>query len=176
MRGLPATRARRGDDGVAALELAILMSLLMLVAFGALPLYQMARAYQKTSKASAATLRYASAVDSNGTRDAGGTLSRRPTFTEIETFARDAAGDQDLTVVVTVCKGATCTDIDSSSPDAGSPIPAVSGDTVRLKLQTTVDLKVLGTVANAASRLTGNGNAFPENDVTVTSTASAREE
>lgn len=164
------------DDGVAALELALLLSLLMLVAFGALPIYSMARAYQRTSKASAATLRFASAVASNGTRNASGELTRRPSFDEIQQFARDAADDDDLTVVVTVCKGTSCTDIDATSADTASPIPAVSGDTVKLKIQTTVDLQVIGRVANVASRLTGNGDAFPENDVTVTSTASAREE
>ena len=128
------------------------------------------------SKASSATLRYASAVASNGTRDANGELTRRPSYDEIARFAREAADDQSLVVVVTVCKGATCTDIDASSPTHASPIPAVSGDTVKLKVQTTVNLQVLGRVANAASRMTGNGPAFPENDVTVTSTASAREE
>lgn len=170
------SRVVRDERGLAALELAMLSSVLMLVAFGALPLYSMARAYQRTSKASAATLRYASAVDANGRRNSSGVLTRRPSYDDIEKFARDAAGDQDLKVVVTVCKGTACTDLDASSPDHASPIPAVSGDTVKLRVSTTVDLQVIGRVANAASRLTGNGKAFPENDVTVTSTASAREE
>jgi Flp pilus assembly protein TadG len=170
------TRVRRDESGVAALEFALLMSLLMLVAFGALPLYSMARSYQRVSKASAATLRYASAVASNGKRDSSGELTRRPSYDEIARFARDAAGDESLAVVVTVCKGPACTDIDGTSPTHASPIPAVAGDTVRLKVSTTVDLRLVGSVANAASRLTGNGPAFPEGDVTVTSTASAREE
>ncbi|HEV2891670.1 MAG TPA: hypothetical protein VGX28_14955 [Frankiaceae bacterium] len=169
-------RRPSGERGVAALELALLLSLLMLVAFGALPLFSMARAYQRTSKASASTLRYATAVAANGTRNASGELTRRPSFEDIQRFARDAAGDDDLTVVVTVCKGDACTDIDASSADLTAPIPAVAGDTVSLTVRTTVDLQVIGRVANAASRLTGNGSAFPENDVTVTSTASAREE
>jgi Flp pilus assembly protein TadG len=166
----------RDERGIAALEFAMVSSLLMLLAFGALPLYAMVRGYQRTSKASAATLRYATAVDANGSRDAGGVLSRRPSYDDIAQFARDAADDPALGVLVTVCKGATCTDIDASSPGHASPIPAVSGDTVTLRVSTTVDLQVLGRVANVASRLTGNGTAFPENDVTVTSTASAREE
>jgi len=167
---------RRDERGIAALEFAMLASLLMLVAFGALPLYEMARSYQKVSKASSAALRYASAVNSNGTRNSSGELTRRPSYDEIAQFARDAADDPNLTVVVTVCKGGTCTDIDAGSASHASPIPAVAGDTVKLTVSTTVDLQVVGRVANAASRLTGNGPAFPENDVTVTSTASAREE
>lgn len=169
-------RLTRDDAGVAAVEFAILSSLLMLVAFGALPLYAMAREYQRVTKASSSTLRYATAVAPNGVRTPGGTLSRRPSYDQIAAFARDAAGDDSVAVLVRVCKGAACTDIDAASPLASSPIPATSGDTVTVELSSTVDLQVLGRVANAASRVTGNGPAFPENDVTVTSTASAREE
>ncbi len=166
----------RGDRGVAALELAIFLSLLMFVAFGALPIYAMMRGYQRATKASTATLRYATAVSSNGTRTPGGTLSRRPSYDDIRTFARDAANDADLAVVVTVCRGATCTEIDENSANHASPLPARAGDTVTLTVRTTVDLSVLGKVANGVSRISGNGPTFPENDVTMTSTASAREE
>jgi hypothetical protein len=167
---------RTGDQrGVAAVEFAIVTSLLLFLAFGALPLYAMLRGYQKTAKASAATLRYATSVSSN-TSDHGGTLSRRPSYDEIATFARDAADDPALAVLVTVCRDATCTDIDESTSTHASPIPARAGDTVKLTVRTTVDLSVLGRVANAVSRLSGNGPQFPENDVTMTSTASAREE
>jgi Flp pilus assembly protein TadG len=167
---------RTGDQrGVAAVEFAIVTSLLLFLAFGALPLYAMLRGYQKTAKASAATLRYATSVSSN-TSDHGGTPSRRPSYDEIATFARDAANDPALAVLVTVCRGATCTNIDGSTSTHASPIPARAGDTVKLTVRTTVDLSVLGRVANAVSRLSGNGPQFPENGVTMTSTASAREE
>lgn len=171
------TRVRRHDDrGVAALELGIFTSVLMLVAFGALPLYSMMRASQRVSKTSAATLRYATAVEANGHRTSGGALTRRPTYDDIENFARETANDPTLEVVVTVCKGGTCTDITTDSPDTDSPIPAVAGDTVRLTVRTGVDLSVLGRVANAAAGMTGSDRAFPENEVTIESTASAREE
>lgn len=167
---------RRDDRGVAALEMGIFASVLLLLAFGALPLYSMLHASQKVSKASAATLRYATAVASNATRTESGTLSRRPTYDEIQSFARDAAGDEDLDVTVTVCQGETCTDVTATSPNHADPIPARSGDTVRLTLRTTVDLSALGRVANAAARIAGSEPVFPENETTVTSTASAREE
>lgn len=167
---------RRDERGIAALEMGILVSLLMLLAFGALPLYSMLRASQRVSKASAGTLRYATSVASNGTRTAGGTLSRRPTYDEIQSFARDAANESDLDVTVTVCKGATCTDITADHPDHAQPIPAASGDSVTLTLRTTVDLSVLGRIANATTRISGGEPVFPENETTVTSTATAREE
>ena len=150
--------------------------LLFLLAFGAIPLYSMLRASQRVSKASAGTLRYATSVASNGTRTTEGTLSRRPTFDEIESFARDSAGEGDLVVVLTVCKGETCTEITKDSPGHAAPIPATSGDTVHLKLSTTVDLTALGRLANAAAALSGGDAVFPENETTVTSTATAREE
>jgi Flp pilus assembly protein TadG len=166
-----------GDDrGIAALELGIFLSLLMFLTFGGLPIYAMLRGYQRTTKASTATLRYATAVASNGTRSAGGTLSRRPSYDQIQSFARDAANDSALAVVVSVCRGATCTDIDENSAAHADPIPARAGDTVTLTVRTSVDLSVLGRVANAVSRISGNGPTFPENNVTMTSTASAREE
>jgi Flp pilus assembly protein TadG len=171
------TRPRRDDRGVAALELGIFSTVLLLVTFAALPLYAMMRSSQKVSKASAATLRYATAVASNGRRT-GETLSRRPTYDDIRTFARDSTGDADLDVVVTVCKGVTCTAIDKDTAEADrqQPIPAAAGDLVKLTVRTTVDLSLLGRVANATSRITGNGLKYPENDMSIQSTASAREE
>jgi len=175
-RGRGPGRVDDGERGIAALEMGIFATLLMLLAFGALPLYSLMSAHQRVTKASAGTLRYATSVASNGTRTAGGTLSRRPTFDDIQAFARDAAGESDLEVVVTVCKGETCTDVTADSPDHAAPIPAASGDTVHLTLRTTVDLSVLGRVANAATRLSGGEPVFPEGEKTVTSTATAREE
>lgn len=169
-------RVTRDDRGVAALEMGILASVLMLVAFGALPLYSVLHARQQVSKSSSATLRYATSVASNAKRNTDGTLSRRPTYDEIQQFARDAANDSDLAVVVTVCKGASCTEITEASAGHASPIPAAAGDTVRLKLSSTVDLSLIGRVANAAARLSGGEPVFPQNDTTVSSIASAREE
>jgi Flp pilus assembly protein TadG len=165
----------RDDRGIAALELGIFASLLLLVVFGALPLYGMLKAYQSASKTSAATLRYATAVSANGTRT-GGTISRRPSYTDIQKFARDTANDPTLEVEVRVCKGATCTDITDSSPTKAAPIPATAGDTVRLTVRTTVDMSLLGRVANATARLSGGDLVFPENDTTIAATAAAREE
>lgn len=170
-------RVTSDDRGVAALEMGIFATVLLLLAFGALPIYSILRASQRVSKSSAATVRYATSVASNAKRTPGGTLSRRPTYDEIQRFARDAADDQTLDVTVTVCKGGgTCNDITAASPNRASPIPAAAGDTVKLTIRSTVDLSVIGRVANAAASITGGEPVFPENDTTVASTASAREE
>jgi Flp pilus assembly protein TadG len=168
-------RLVRDERGVAALEMALFSTILLLIGFGALPLYASLRASQKVSKTSAATLRYATSVASNGRRATDGTLSRRPTFTEIQTFARDAAHDPGLDVVVTVCRAGTCTTVDDASPAKTAPIPAVAGDTVRLTVSSTVDMSLFGRLANAVTGLTGDP-VFPENEKTVSATASAREE
>jgi hypothetical protein len=169
------SRRPAGDGGIAALELALFATVFLLLAFGALPLYSMGRAYQRVGRSSAATLRYATAVSANGTRT-GGVLSRRPSYDQIAAFARDTANDPALVVVVTVCKSGTCTDIQAGSANAAAPIPAVAGDVVKLHLHTTVDMSVLGGVANAVASLTGGDHVFPDNDVTIAATADAREE
>ena len=50
---------RRGDEGVAAVEMAIVLTLMLLLSFGAVPLWKMAGAYHKVSRVSAETLRFA---------------------------------------------------------------------------------------------------------------------
>jgi Flp pilus assembly protein TadG len=176
MRRVP---ARRDDRGLAALELAIFTSVLLLLAFGALPLYSMLRSYQRMAKTSAATLRFATYVAPNGTRNTStGALTRRPSYDDIAAFARDTANEPGLVVEVSVCKGATCTDLTTATAAAvrAAPIPAAAGDSVRLTVKTTVDLSLIGRVANATSRLSGSDLKFPENDTTITATAAAREE
>ncbi len=161
----------RSDDGVAAVEFAIVSTLFMLLAFGALPLYQMARAYQKVAKASSSAVRYASSVDANGTRPApGAPISRRPTALEVQTFARQAVGDTTITVVTETCPG----DVTACAP--GNPSAAKSGDGVRVTVSKDVDLGVLGPIANAVGSLVGAGSIAPEGVVTMTSTATGREE
>jgi Flp pilus assembly protein TadG len=169
-----------GDDrGLAALELGIFLSLLLVVAFGALPLYAMLHSYQRMSKTSTATLRFATSVPANGFRNANtGVLTRRPSYDQIAAFARDTANNPAVEVDVSVCKGEDCTAL-TAGTDAvvrAAPIPVAAGDTVRLTVRTTVDVAMLGKVANAASRLGGNEPVFPENDKTIASTAAAREE
>ncbi len=160
-----------GDDGVAALEMALVTTLLMVLAFSALPLFSMMRSYQRVNAASADAVRFATSVDANGRRQADGTLRRRPSAAEVVTFARDSADDQTLSVIVKICP--------ASTPDtctAGDPLSAQSGDTIEVTVSQTVDLSLLGSVANAAANLVGQGDVAPEGNHTLTSTARGREE
>lgn len=168
------TRTRhlaKGDDGVAALELALVTVLLLLLGFGALPLYSMARSYQRVDHASAAATRFAAAVDANGRRNADGSYRRRPNADEVTAFARDSAGDSSLVVRIEVCPSVTPTQCTASDPTA-----ALSGDVVRVTVSQTTDLSVLGSVANAVSSLVGAGDIAPKGEVTLSSTATSREE
>lgn len=158
------SRLRR-DDGVAALEFAIVSTLFMLLAFGAVPLYSMARGYHKTATASSAAVRYATSVDANGSRT-GGSWSRRPLASDVTAFV----GDPSLDVV---------TEIRTGSPPTwapGDPRNAPSGAHVRVRVSTDVDLGALGPVANAVAGLVGAGSISPEGVLTMTSTATGREE
>lgn len=161
----------KGSDGIAAVEMAIVLSLLMLLAFGAVPLWQMGMRYQLVSQVSAEALRYASAVTANGTRPPGGVLSRRPTAAQVAAFAQAAAGSTTVTVTTLVCPG----DV-SSACVAADPSSAKSGDGITVVISATVDLSVAGSIANAVGHLVGSGDIAPGGVVTLTSTAHAREE
>lgn len=160
------------DDGVAAVEMALVLTLFMLLAFGAVPLYSMAKGQQKVSKASSSAARYAASVDANGSRPAGGgAISRRPTAAEVAAFAQQAVGDPALTVLTEICPG----DV-ASLCAPGNPSSAKSGDGVRVTVSTPVDLSVLGSIANAVGSLVGSGSIAPEGIITMSSTATGREE
>ena len=173
------TPRRRGDDGVAALEMALVSGLLMMLAFAGLPLFAMMHAYQKVNGASSDTLRYATSVDANAhvvrtNPDGTQVISRRPTRDDIVQFARTAANDSTLQVTVTVYQGTTSTP--RSYTSTSDPLEAQSGDTVTVVVKKDVDLSLLGSVANAASNLAGQGDVFAHDTRTLSSTASAREE
>jgi Flp pilus assembly protein TadG len=161
----------RRDEGVAAVEMAIVLTLMMLISFGAVPLWKMGAAYHKVSRVSAETLRFATAVTAHGTRATpGSVLKRRPTAAEVAAFAQQAAGDTTVSVVVLVCPddGPTCA--------AGDPSSASSGDGITVSVSTTVDLNALGGLANAVASVGGGGEIAPQGLVTMTSTAHGREE
>jgi Flp pilus assembly protein TadG len=165
-------RRRRGCDGVAAVEMAVVLLLLMVLAFGAVPTWKMGAAYHTASRVSAETLRYATAVTAHGTRSApGAVLRRRPTAAEVATFAQQAAGSTVVSVVTLVCP-----DDVAAACSAGDPSSAGSGDGITISVSTSVDLNALGSLANALGRVGGGGDIAPQGVVTMTSTAHGREE
>ncbi|HUR51190.1 MAG TPA: TadE/TadG family type IV pilus assembly protein [Mycobacteriales bacterium] len=165
-------RHRRADEGVAALEMAIVVTLLLVIAFGAVPLWRTGAAYHKVSRVSGETLRFATAVTAHGTRSApGATLRRRPTAAEVAAFAQQAAGSTPVTVVVLVCP-----DDVAASCAAGDPSAASAGDGITVSVSTAVDLNAAGALANAVGSVGGGGEIAPQGVVTMTSTAHGREE
>lgn len=159
------------DEGVAAVEMAVVLTLMLLIAFGAVPLWRMGAAYHKASRVSAETLRFATAVTAHGTRATPtATLRRRPTAAEVAAFAQQAAGTTPVTVSVLICPG------DGSSCTAGDPSSARSGDGITVSVATDVDLSAVGSLANAVASLGGGGPVAPAGVVTMTSTAHGREE
>jgi Flp pilus assembly protein TadG len=170
---------QRTEDGVAALEMALVSSVLLLLAFGALPLFSMMHGYQKVNGASADTLRYATSVDANArvvrtNPDGTQVISRRPTRDDITRFAQGASNDPNLVVTVTVYVGQSST-VRAAKPGP-DPIEAQTGDTVTVVVKKDIDLSLLGSVANSVGNLVGAGDFAPNDVVTMTSTASAREE
>ena len=167
------------DEGVAAVEMAIITTVLMLLAFGAMPLFAMGRAYQNTSSAAADALRYATGVDANAhsTTTSSGTvrITRRPTATDVTRFAQAAAGDATLSVVVKVCPDGVMTACTAPS-DPSEPLAAVSGDTVTVTVTKVVDLSFFGSLANAIGQLVGSGDIYPNGNVSISSTSTGREE
>lgn len=166
------TRWQRNDEGVAALEMALVLGLILMLAFGAVPLYRMGDAYHTLSRVSAETLRYASATTPNATLEPDGvTLTRRPTSAMVAAFAQQAAGNTTVTVVTMVCPG----DV-STACAVNDPSTAVSGAGITVQVSTSVDLSEIGSVANAVGSFLGIDNIAPNGVVTLTSTAHGREE
>ena len=165
----------RTDDGVAAIEMALISLVLLLLAFGALPVLHRASTYHSVNDASADTLRYATSVDANGHTTTTGAYTRRPTAVDIARFAQAASRDPDYVVTVELCPGGDLTKC-TTLPLTADPTGAASGDTVRVTVAKTVDLGFFGSVANAVAKLTGGGSIAPQGVVTITSTSSGREE
>ena len=162
----------RDDSGVASVEMAIVLTLMVMVGFGATPVWRLGQAYHTVSRVSAEALRYATAVTAHGTRSApGAVLKRRPTAAEVAAFAQQAAGGTPVTVVTLVCP-----DDVLSACAAGDPSSAGAGDGITVTVSTDVDLSALGSLANAVANAVGAGDYAPHGVVTQTSTAHGREE
>jgi hypothetical protein len=166
------------DDGVAAVEMALISTVLLLLAFAALPLYSLARSYQRTNNFSADVLRYATSVDANAheTSAGSGVFTRRPTTTDITRFVQYSANNSTLVVTVQVCDPMTsgsstttnCQDLSARTPQ--------SGDAVVVTVKQDVDLSLLGSLANGIGSLVGAGDIYPNGTVTISSTSTGREE
>lgn len=147
----------RHERGGAAVELAIFLPLLFLLAFGALTTVHVFRDYSELNQLSQTGARYATRAALDPTRP--GTYRFRPSSEEVADYVRDAA-DLDVTSV-------------DVSPDPSSTYP---GDEVTVTVRTHTDLGALGWLANTMAGLVGGGDLFPEGGLVMASTASMREE
>lgn len=175
LRAPRVTALRTDDDGVAVVEMAVVLGLLLLLAVGALPVFSLLVAHTNLGKSTAEGIRFATKVERNpcvaGTADcvfdqsATGCLSdarRRPSAAEVTAYLVAATGNAAL-------------DVQVHPPDDPSatlqPCNSDPGDPVAVTAAYDHDLGIFAAAANAASALTGGGPMFTNNQVRVTSTA-----
>jgi Flp pilus assembly protein TadG len=166
---------QRDEDGVAALEMALISLVLMFLAFAALPLFAMMHAYQKTNSSASDALRYATSVDANGHTTTSGAYTRRPTAEDVVKFAQAAGNDSSYVVVVKICPGGVMSKC-AVVADYKAASQAVSGDTVSVTVSQQVDLSLIGSLANGVGSLFGSGSIAPHNEITISATSTGREE
>lgn len=173
-------RTRRADDGIAVVEMAIVLALLLLLAVGALPLFSLLLGHIDLGRATAEGLRFATKVEANpcsaGTDGcvfelpASGCTHdtrRRPSADEVEAYLRAGTGNDALVVRVH----------DPADPATTlQPCNSRPGTPIAVTASYDHDLGIFGSLANAASSLGGNGPMFTDNTINVRSTAIGTEE
>lgn len=168
------------DDGVAVVEMAIMLALLLLLAVGALPVFSLLLGHVDLGRATAEGLRFATKVEANpctagtdgctfeeATSACSYDLRRRPSANEVEAYLRAATGN-DALVVSVHAPGDPATTRQPCNSSPGTPIAVTAAYDH--------DLGIFGSLANAASSLGGNGPMFTDNTLNVRSTAIGTEE
>jgi Flp pilus assembly protein TadG len=149
----------RDDSGAATLEFGVLLPLLLLLLVAAVPVIKAGWEFMILDRAVAHGVRYASRVDVNARSFSGG-LTRRPTAAEVQTFVQQAASPLAPSSVTV-------------SPD---PTSAMPGERITVAATHEITLGGIADVANGVSTLLlGRGGIFPK-ELTVTVSASGREE
>ena len=153
-------RSLRRDDGVSTLELGMILPVLLLILTVVMPVVKAGWEYMVVSRASAHGIRYATRVDPNARVSASGTLTRRPTTAEVETFVRESASPLNLGSV-------------SVSPEPATTLP---GDLVTVRTTYTVGFGPLAGIANSVkTSFFGGSDILPESKE-ITVSARGREE
>ena len=152
--------ALRRDHGVSTLELGMLLPVLLLLLTLVMPVVKAGWEYMVVSRASAHGIRYATRVENNARISDTGTLTRRPTATEVEAFVRDAAAPLALSTVAV-------------EPDPATTLP---GDLITVRTAYTVTFGPLAGIANSVkTTFFGGGDILPESKE-ITVSARGREE
>jgi hypothetical protein len=152
--------ALRREEGIATLELGLLLPILLFLLAVAIPVVQAGWEYMVLSRASAHGIRYATRADTNARVSSSGFLTRRPTTAEVEGFVRDAAQPLELESVTV-------------SPEPAGSLP---GDLITIRSSYRVSFGPLAGLANGVkSAFFGGGTVLPESKE-ITVTARGREE
>ncbi|HYZ91198.1 MAG TPA: hypothetical protein VFA34_02250 [Actinomycetota bacterium] len=150
----------RREDGVAAVELGLLLPVLLLLLTVVMPLIKGGWEYMVVSRATAHGIRYATRADPNAHLTSGGMLTRRPTAAEVDAFVRDAADPIALTSV-------------SVTPEPAGSLP---GEVITLRARYQVTFGPLAVAANEVKSLFFGGGAFLPESKEITVSTRGREE
>ena len=108
----------RTEDGASTLELGLVLPVFLFLLMIVMPLVDAGREYVVASRAVAHGIRYATRVDTNPRLAPDGSLTRRPTISEVEAEVTDAAAELDVL------------EVDVSPEPSGS----LSGDLITLRV------------------------------------------
>jgi Flp pilus assembly protein TadG len=147
----------RSQRGIAAIELAIVLPLLVFLAMTAVPVIAMELNYAELNQVSQAGARYATAAHLDP--ETPGVYRFRPDTAAVEAYVRRIS---DLPL-----------DSVTVAPDPASSFP---GDQITVTVTYRASLGPLATVANALAGLVRARPPFPEGGTVLTSTAVMREE
>lgn len=128
------------EDGIATLELGLVVPLLVMMLTLVVPVLQLGAGWVQLHRATAAGVRYASRTDTNVRTSAHG-LTRRPSAQEVETFVRDAAGPIDPDDVTTYVDGVE-----------RDPHQALPGEAIEVRAGWTVTFPLAGVVNTLSGR------------------------
>jgi Flp pilus assembly protein TadG len=151
-------RCPRGDDGVAAIEFALIASVIMLLLALVWPLGDAFIQKMRLERATSDVIRYATATPNSPAYDPnGGATSRRPTCQQVinefyRAYGSSAAATTGVTISIPTC-----------------PDNLAAGQTVTFTVTKTSDLGPLGDLLSAAG-------VTHSSTITVSAAASGREE
>jgi Flp pilus assembly protein TadG len=154
-------RRTRGEEGAAAVEFAIIVSILLMLFTIVAPIVKSGYEYMVLQRAVSHGVRFASRADVNPRVSDSGTLTRRPSVAEVRQFVVQAAQPV----------GVAAGDI-TVAPE---PRAAMPGTQVEVSARYTMSYGVLGSIANGIKQtFFGGGDVLSDYEVTVS--ARGREE
>jgi Flp pilus assembly protein TadG len=154
-------RRTRGEQGAAAVEFAIIVSILLMLFTIVAPIVKSGYEYMVLQRAVSHGVRFASRADVNPRVSDSGTLTRRPSVAEVRQFVVQAAQPV----------GVAAADI-TVAPE---PRTAMPGAQVEVSANYTMSYGVMGTIANGVKK-TFFGGTDVLSDYEVTVSARGREE